>query len=168
MDTPTAWIATGFEGRGFAARRYRPREPRQFEPGRRTYGRLASPRRGPNPDHSMSAWRMAARALYELGGAADYRTLILKVVEPSALRRLLSLGLAVNGGRKHPTNEWALTSLGVAWCEGRVQAKPGPRWLGARTRFVATWLAAHPLAPVIRAQRSGLAPQEDRNDAPRT
>lgn len=111
----------------------------------------------------MSAWRLAARALYENGGSGTFAD----ICDPSALQQLQHFGLATSTGTRGGPNKnvtWSLTQLGIYWCEGRVAAVCGPHPLdralrdktkrhasldvyrprGRATWFVATWLMSLP------------------------
>ena len=90
----------------------------------------------------MSAWRLAVRALYELGPStsAQVELRIGGVNAWAALRAAQALGLVVSPGRRR-LGLWSLTPLGVDWCEGRVaqiEVRPGGR------RWVSTWLSSLP------------------------
>lgn len=92
----------------------------------------------------MSAWMVAARAMYALGGSATSDELADALIVATAkapLHELRCLGLVDNTGRRGSPGRWVLTPLGIDWCEGRVkqiEVKPGGR------RFVSTWLASLP------------------------
>lgn len=90
----------------------------------------------------MSAWRLAVRALYELGPStsAQVELHIGGVNAWTALRDAQALGLVVSPGRGR-LGLWSLSPLGVDWCEGRViqiEVRPGGR------RWVSTWLSSLP------------------------
>lgn len=110
----------------------------------------------------MSAWRLAAQALYALGGSGTINQLCY---ERNGLTQLVKFGLAtsngVKGGRQRAT--WTLTQLGIDWCEGRVVPVCGPHPLdkaladrknlrpgsfhrprARATWFIATWLMSLP------------------------
>lgn len=99
----------------------------------------------------MAAWRLAVRALYELGPStsAEVELHLRGDIDGShALCTAKGLGLVESpgnaGGNFYP---WHLTPLGVDWCEGRVtqaEVRPGGR------RWVATWLSALPRGLTLR------------------
>lgn len=108
----------------------------------------------------MSRWRLAVRALHELGGRADTFAIADQMIEAnrptgSALSEAKLFGLVTSERRRDGLCVWSLTTLGADFCEGRValgrQARDGTRAAipgkpGSRQpSFVATWLKALPM-----------------------
>lgn len=98
----------------------------------------------------MSAWRMAVRALHDLGGSATARDIWLKARLGggvySGLRQAADLGLVTGPGRPGAVGTYTLTQRGIDWAENRLALAPGVRTAGGRPpmRLVCTWLSALP------------------------
>ena len=85
----------------------------------------------------MTGWRVMAQELHEAGGSLPYHAV---AGCDRALSALSKLGLAKTTGTRGHADRWALTPLGIDYCEGRV--KPHGRRGGIH--FHATWLASLP------------------------
>lgn len=103
----------------------------------------------------MSHWKLAAAAVYALGGTATTRDVELAGVDPHGLYAARRLGLVEHSEWRWIDCQWWLTPLGIDWCEGRVALAPAP--FTGRTgrppmRFVATWLSSLPRGIRINAE----------------
>lgn len=98
----------------------------------------------------MSAWRMAVRALHDLGGSATARDIWLKARLGggvySGLTQATKLGLVTGPGRGAIATPYTLTQRGIDWAENRLTLAPGVSTAGGRPpmRMVCTWLSALP------------------------
>lgn len=98
----------------------------------------------------MSAWRLAVRRLYALGGTATVARIDDGTIN-SLHRTLLSariLGL-VSSSWDGPWSQatYTLTEKGWLWCEGKLRDTYGLRGMGKDPKalsFIATWLRAFP------------------------
>jgi hypothetical protein len=96
----------------------------------------------------MSAWKLATRALYDLGGSSTAARISMKAGGDldvhSALGVATELGLVVapgKGSNRWEPGSWVLTERGIDYCEGRVvqlERRPGGRY------WASTWLASLP------------------------
>lgn len=105
----------------------------------------------------MSAWKLATRALFLLGGVATAREVDeangFTFCVHSALTAAARYGLVQSEGRRggRELNRWSLTAKGLDWCEHRLRTLPVHRQpQGARSRgyiglrFLPTWLSSLP------------------------
>jgi hypothetical protein len=108
----------------------------------------------------MSIWRIAVKALHEIGGEADTAAVAdFTLSDPyNGLRIAKEFGLVEQtaGGRggSRRLAKWRITAKGTALCEGRLgayQLEHG-RW-----RFAATWLASLPRGIRIPQQETPCA-----------
>jgi len=99
----------------------------------------------------VSAWRLAARDLYENGGSGTWSD----VPDYKALRALVRLGLATNTGTnrsgKGSPDVWTLTQLGRDYCEGRIAVETARGF--KRHKVQATWLASLPKGIRLESRR---------------
>lgn len=99
----------------------------------------------------MSAWRLAVRALHDLGRPATAVALGAATGLGTrgagvSMKRAAELGLVRRPGRgcANGSRLWTLTQLGTDWCEGRVDLAV-PRGLRAGpVIWRATWVSSLP------------------------
>lgn len=106
----------------------------------------------------MSAWRLAIRTLYTLGGQATTAEIAGVTIDcpKSALRQLIRLQMVEHDPAPKGTPVlWRITERGLQWCEGRIDIVPmTERKTGGRSvmRFAATWLMSLPQGVRIGAE----------------
>lgn len=106
----------------------------------------------------MSAWKIATRRLYDMGGGPLHSPRFVGELNPEAACHAKAHGMMLNAGHG-PRALWTLTQLGRDWCEGRIvvaiiERQTGRKgWpKGARLKARATWLMSLPRAGEIRLQ----------------